>query len=329
MVGKVRKVMPEIQTIEEMKKAGIIKMGDDPAWLHHFVPTGIPSLDTILGGGFARGKCAMNYGEESAGKTIIAQKAIAAVQATDTPDALYIDAERSFDEEWWKQSGVDTQKLMVSAPFTAEESIDVMRGVLNSCPTLGIIVVDSLAAMTPAPEMDEDRSSTQLSQPGAQAKVITKMYRQILPMLDNRVIFLATNQMRENIGGHNDLAALPGGRAARHFSHVVLKTRRSEWITDNTTKGRLGFYMEISSRKNKLAVTPDGEAITIPFMFSSQIDWTTTYIEDAIKAKVITRKGPWYYWANVSYMGMQPLRQFFHDNPDEMTELRQATLIHE
>jgi recombination protein RecA len=327
MVGREKKAMPDIKDIDALKKAGLIRMGDDHHFDHHFVPTGIPALDALMGGGMARGKCTMNYGEESAGKTIIAQKAIAAVQQTETPLALYMDMERSFDEEWWKQSGVDTEKLLVSDPLTAEDAIDVMRGTLLSTKELGIIVCDSLGAMVPAPEMDEERSSTQSSQPGGQAKVIAKMYRQLLPLLENRVIFLATNQMRANIGGHNDLAALPGGYAARHYSHVILKTRRSEWITDQTTKGRLGFYMEISSRKNKLCTTPDGETISIPFMFGSQIDWTTTYLEDAIKAKVIVRKGPYYQWGGASYMGMQNLRNFFTENPDEMDALRQATLI--
>lgn len=314
--------MPEIKTIEELMKSGALIKGDDASLEVKRMPLGIASLDELLGGGLPLGRCVQTVGPESTGKTLLSQFAVAAVQKSKYPLALYMDMERSYDEAWWQQSGVDTEKLLVSTPTTAEEAIDVMRGVLSSTQELGIIVLDSIAAMIPQPEMDPERSSTEGRQPGLQAKVITFMYHQILPLLKGRCIFLATNQMRENIGGHDELGALPGGKAARHYSHIILKTRREQWITNNQDKSRLGFYMEITSRKNKLAKTADGDCITLPFLFNSQIDWTTSYIEDALKAKLIVKGGPYYKVAGRSFLGMQNLREFFTENPEELEQLR-------
>lgn len=314
--------MPNLPTIEDLLHDGTVLKGNDPSLEIRRLPIGIPSIDALLGGGLPLGHCLQAFGPESTGKTLLTQIAVAAVQKSQYPLAVLMDLEHSYDEPWWRQSGVDTEKLLVSAPQTAEQAIDIMRGILNSSEEVGIIVLDSLAAMIPQPEMDPEKSSTDSRQPGLQAKVITYMYHQILPLLAGRTIFFATNQMRDSIGLAGELDGLPGGRAARHYSHIVLRTRRESWITDNNTKSRLGFYMEIINKKNKLASVPDGEAIKLPFMFSSQIDWTTSYIEDGIRLGFIVKAGPYYKTAGKSFLGMPNLRQFFSDYPEEFEILK-------
>lgn len=311
----------EIPGIEDLLKSGMLKRGSSETLNIRRLPLGVPVLDNMLGGGMPLGRCLQAYGPESTGKTLMCQLAASAVQKSQHPLALYMDMEYSYDEGWWEQSGVDTDKLLVSSPTTAEQAIDVMRGVLNSTKDLGIIIVDSLAAMIPQQEMDMEKSSEDSRQPGLQAKVLTYMYHQVIPLLDNRVIFMSTNQMRETIGGHDDLAALPGGRANRHYNHIVLRTRRESWITHGND--RLGFYMEIVNRKNKMATTPDGESVTIPFMFASQIDWTTSFIDEAIQKKIIQRRGPYYYWHEKAHMGIAQLREFFLANELDFDELKE------
>lgn len=315
--------MPNLPSLEELKRKGIIKMGNDPSLITHFVPIGIPALDAMLGGGLPKGHCVQIYGPESTGKTLTAQFAVAAVQKTDRPLAAYIDLEQTYDEEWWEQSGVDTEKLLVSSPTTAEQAIDVIRALLLAEPdNLGIVVIDSLAAMIPAPEMDEKKSSEDNRQPGLQAKVITLLFHQVMPMLKNKVILMVMNQMRDSIGQASALSSLPGGRAARHYSHIILATRRDDWIIDPTTGGRLGFYMGIVNRKNKLCDTPDGEQVILPFMFGTQFDWTTSYIQDLLDGQIIKRAGPYYKFNDQTIMGMKKLRQYFIDFPDVFDELR-------
>lgn len=312
--------MADLPGIEELLRKGLIKKGNSPDLEIRRISTGIPSLDVLLGGGVPLGHCCQLYGPESTGKTLIAQIIVAAVQKSQHPLAMFLDMEGSYDKVWWDQSGVDTEALLVSHPTNAEAAINVIRGVMNSTKELGIIVVDSIAAMIPQPLMDPEKSSEDSRQPGQQAKVLTMMYQQIVPLLDNRVIFLTTNQMRDNIGGHDELAPLPGGRANRHYNHIILRTRRESWITQGDE--RLGFYMQVVNRKNKLATVADGDSIMLPFMFVGQIDWTTSYIEDAIKAKIITRKGPYYYWFDRNFMGMANLRNFFTEFPEEYEKLR-------
>lgn len=306
---------------EEMLRSGMIKKGNDPYLKVHKLPTGIAPLDTMLAGGVAIGRCTELYGPESTGKTLIGQYIAKAVQESEHPAVLYVDLERSYDEAWWQQSGVDTEKLMVSDPTTAEQAIDIMRATSHD-PDLGLIILDSIAAMTPQPEMDPDKSSEDNKQPGLQAKVCTLMYRQMVPLLDNRIIFLSLNQMRENIGVHDELKALPGGRAQRHYNHVILRTARESWITDNSSGQRLGFDMEITNKKNKLASTPDGYSITLPFMFNSQIDFTTTYIEEGLRIGLIVKHGPYYNYLGTRVLGKANLRQFFADNPEELENLK-------
>lgn len=308
--------------INELLKKGLIKKGDDPSLEIHRLPIGFKALDDMLGGGLPMGRGTELYGPESTGKTLIAQCAVAAVQKSERPMALYMDMERTYDEIWWQQSGVDTKKLLVSDPATAEQAIDIMRAVVLDNTELGIIVLDSIAAMTPEPEMDPERSSENKTI-GLQARVITLMYRQIVPIL-GKTIFLVTNQMRETIGAHDELRGLPGGRAQRHYNSIILRTARESWINDSTNKNHLGFYMEFVSKKNKTCNTPDGTSITLPFMFSGQIDMLTSYIEEGIKHSLIIRAGPYYKTAGQSFLGMPALRQFFLENEPEVEQLKQS-----
>ena len=314
--------MPNLTKMDELIRTGVIKRGDDPNLVCNFLPIGIPSLDEMLGGGVPMGRGILSYGPESTGKTLLAQYIAAAVQRSPNPEVLYMDMERSFDAEWWQASGVNASKIMVSNPATGDEATDVMRAVLHDEERLGLVILDSLGAMVPTAEMDEKKSSQDASQPGAQAKLITKMYRQIYPLLGNKVIFYAINQMRDNIGGYDEMGALPGGRAQKHYSHIILRTRRENWITENDN--RIGFYMDIVQKKNKVASTPDGSNITIPFLYRSQFDWTATYIEDGIRLGIIVKAGPYYKYEGQSHLGKPNLRTFFTEHPEVFEELKVA-----
>lgn len=314
--------MPEPKSIDELIKSGLVRKGDDEYLNVRRLSTGIPKLDELLGGGVPQGRCIQTYGPESTGKTLIAQYVAKAVQKSDHPLCLYLDLERTFDEAWWKQSDVDTNKLLVTQPQTAEQAIDIMQSVLFD-QSLGLIILDSIAGMQPHLEADTNRSAEEhANQPGARAAVVTRMYQRVVPMLENRVILWSTNQMRDNIGGYDELGALPGGRANRHYNSIILRTRREDWIKDTSTKKNLGFYMEIINKKNKTATVADGQSVTIPFMYNTQIDWTTSFIESGIEKGFITKKGPYFTYGSKQVLGMPNLRQFFTDNPDMMEDLR-------
>lgn len=319
----------KVATLAQMKRSGVIKMGDSEDLISERIPFGIAPLDELTGGGLPRGKGVQFFGEESTGKTLLIQYAIAAIQRSSTPDVLVMDQENTFDEAWWQQSGVDTQKLMVSRTDTAEQAIDVIRGVLSAMGpkaavenrTLGAIVIDSIAALIPQVEMDEEKSSEDKRQPGAQAKSITLMYHQIGGTnLGNQVVLLSSNQLRDSVGYASEMSALPGGRANRHYNHIFLRTRRAEWIKDGNQT--IGYQMEIISRKNKTCKTPDGTSITLPILADSQVNFTMTYIEEGRRLGFITSRGPYYYFGEVQQLGMQAMRTFFNDTPAAFEQLR-------
>lgn len=306
--------------IKKLMSTGLIKKGNDESLYLKRISLGLPQLDDLLGGGIPVGRCIEAYGPESTGKTLLAQYVTAAVQKTDKPLALLLDLERCFDEGWWKQSGVDTNELMVSTPATAEEAIDIMMAVMNE-PTLGLIIVDSIPAMIPAKIADPERSAEDKTM-GLLAQLVTLMYAKLVHKVSEQgVILMATNQMRANFSGFDELAVLPGGIAQRHFNQIILRTKREGWIKDSQ-KNNIGFDMEIISKKNKTCSIPDGTSVTIPFLAQGQIDLLTAYINDGIDKGFITRKGPYYYYAEKPSMGMPNLRNFFQENPNELDTLK-------
>lgn len=308
----------KVPTIDELFKSGLLKKGSDKSLQIRRVPMGIPAIDNLIGGGLPIGRPIQFIGPESTGKSLLAQYAVAAIQKTERPLGLYMDLERSYDEVWWKQSGVDTDKLIVSDPATAEQTIDIMRAMVTGSEELGIIVLDSIAAMVPAPEMDPEKSSEDKTI-GLQARVVTLMYRQMLSLIGN-VVFISTNQMRDSIGSHDALAALPGGKANRHFNQIFLTTRREGWI--NESGHRIGFHLEVGLRKNKTA-PPIYDSASIDFLFHGQIDYMSSYLDEAIQKKLIVAKGPWFMYNGQNYLGRPNLRQHFVDNPEEFEEVKE------
>lgn len=317
--------MPKQTSTEDMLKSGVLRRGDDPALDIRRLPIGIAAIDELLGGGLPLGRCIELYGPESTGKTLMAQYMVAAVQKSSKPNALHMDLERCYDKEWWRQSGVDVEKLIVSSPATAEEAIDIMVNVLFNDDTFGIFVVDSIPAMIPAPIADPERSAEDKTV-GLSAKLVTLMYYKMVHQIAEKgAILLVTNQMRDNIGGHDELAVLPGGKAQRHYNQIILRTRREEWIKEGGKP--IGYKMNLISKKNKTCAVPDGTEITIPILASSQIDMLTAWLEFAIEKKIIDKRGAYFYYANKNFQGMQNLRQFFIDTPAEKENLERELLL--
>lgn len=310
--------MAKSPDLEKLLKEGLIKYGSDPSLVINRTSSGIEKLDELLGGGLPLGKIIELYGPESTGKTLICQYIAAAIQKTDLPGVLYMDMEDSFDQGWWAQSDVDLSRMMVSNPATGEGAIDIMMALLQAKDAkLGLIIVDSIAAMTPSVQADPDKSSEDKGAMGVQAKLITLMFHKIKGLLGD-CIFLLTNQMRDSLGTmHDEIGALPGGRANRHYCHAILRTRRESWI--NEGDNHVGFNMEIINKKNKLAKTADGASIILPFNYRGQIDVLMSYMDEAINLNIIQQSGPWYQFAEQKWLGKSAMREAFSGSPN-MTE---------
>lgn len=299
-------------TFDKLLKSGQIVRGDDERLDVVRLPIGIKPLDEILGGGLPYGTCTMIVGPESTGKTILAQYIAAAVQKTERPHVLYLDAERSYDRSWWQTSGVDTAKLFVAQPMAGEQLIDLMIAAMKEDAELGLVILDSIAAMPPSMIVD---NSAERSDVGSHARLVSKMYQKVVEHLPGR-LFVATNQLRENIGGYEE--RYPGGNAPRYYNHVILRTRREGWIKDG--EQRVGFNMEVTTRKNKTA-SPQ-QSCTLPFVFNSQLDLLSIRIDEAIAAGTIVQRTP-YYTVTVDgkerkLLGKANLRNFLLENPQAL-----------
>ena len=308
-------------TLEAMYEDGTLMTGDDPRLVVDRLPVGIKPLDDFLGGGFPLNRVTMIYGPESTGKTLLCQYATRATQQAGKR-VLLLDAERSYDKGWWDTTGVDTDALIVSQPATGEKAIDVIEMVLKADPDIGLVVVDSLAALHPAFIIEESAESQSVAM---QPRLLGRMFAKVLPLLHGRA-FMSTNQIRiqmtKGAGGVITSEGFPGGWAVRHNTHMILRTKRDEWLAD-TDKRRYGFVMEIWMSKNKTGA-PQGH-LTLPIRFDTQIDVLTTMIDDAIDRGLITVAGPWITLpaelGGGKVIGKLALRQRFIDNEDEYAKL--------
>ncbi len=303
-------------TMETLMKEGVIALADDPSFDIHRAGSGIPQLDAALGGGYAFGRNVLCVGPESTGKTVLAQYAVAAVQAADPKAyALLVDAEMSFDRSWWARSGVDMKRLYVSQPSNGEQAVDTIVNSVKADKTIKIIVLDSIATLSAVAVQEKQAGERTIS---AVANLVNNMYTRLLPVNKQQAVFFAVNQLRDNMNGYDD--QYPGGRAQRHNSHIILRTRREGWIKDK--EARIGYVMEIHIKKNKLGAPET--IIQLPFLFGDQVDMVGSYIDEAIERGIITVGGPYYTYGETKWLGKGALRMHFTETEADFIALKLA-----
>ncbi len=293
-----------------------LRWGSDDGLLLRLLPLGIPQLDRILGGGFAFNRITLIVGEYSAGKTVVAMQALAAAQRLDIP-AVYIDVERTWESEWARALGVDPDNVLVSQPRTGEAAFDVCKALVRQEPA-GVIVVDSLAAMTAADEI-EDGKTFDDKYIGNQARLINRGLRTLVSENTGWAI-VVVNQTRTSIGGYGDPTVLPGGKGQGFYAWQLLKVRRkaASWITeDGKAKGtRLGFTMVIRLEKNKQGA-PFQEC-ELPFYFTGQFDELAGVIGVAVDLGLLGEP-PRYTFEDQKWYGRPKMLDAFRDD-DELFE---------
>lgn len=302
--------------IDALFKNGSLRRGGDDTLIIRHLPSGIPPLDDIMGGGWPIGDITMIVGPSSAGKTILTQYAAASQQRSDPerPTILYVDTERSYDRDWWEQSGVNVDDILVLRGMAGEEIIDAVYQVIDEVDTLGMIIVDSIAAIPPAVIIEESAGKATIAQ---LARIMITFYHKIGTTAQRKNIsIIMTNQVRNNIGGPGEV--FPGGKAVEFYAHIILRARRTEWITEGTE--RVGFIMEVECRKNKTA-PPQGKTL-LPFMFDSQIDLVTIMMNEALDRGIIRNRAPYYYIGEEQFLGKANLRTFLQDNVVELDRIK-------
>lgn len=249
-----------------------------------FQPWDIPQLDEITGG-IPLEKFTLLYGESSHGKTLLTMFAAKSFQQANKLVAL-VDAEQSFDPRWWQTIGVDTNLMSVHQPAYGEEAVMEVERLIGK---VDLLILDSLAALIPLREQEVDL--TKKGTMGLQAQLITDLYKKSLSKAKKSgTALMFINQVRDNFDNPY-VVQLPGGRAQRFYSHMMIEVARHEWMKDGVGN-KTGFNMRIRLEKNKLGLAY--QTIFLPFSFEGVFDFLTLLVGDAIDRGVIQNAGAYY-----------------------------------
>jgi len=277
-----------------------------------FIPSGSILLDEALGiGGYPRGRIIEVYGPESSGKTTLALHAIAEAQKTGGI-AAFVDAEHALDPIYAKNLGVNIDDLWVSQPDTGEQALEITESLVRSG-AVDIIVVDSVAALTPQAEIEGDMGDSHM---GLQARLMSQALRKLTAIIGkSKTTLIFINQIRMKIGvmfGNPETTT--GGNALKFYSSVRLEVRRIETIEKGDADA-IGNRVRVKVVKNKVA--PPFRKVELEIIFGSGISATASILDAAVKYEVIDKKGAWYAYGEEKIgQGRDNAKTFLDSNPD-------------
>lgn len=298
-------------------KGAIMKLGKDAGNTDiEVIPTGCLSLDLALGiGGLPRGRMVEIYGPESSGKTTVALHAVAQAQKLGGV-AAFIDAEHALDPVYAKNLGVNLDELYVSQPDTGEQALDIVDALVRSS-AIDIIVVDSVAALTPKAEIEGDMGDSHV---GLQARLMSQALRKLTAIVNKSktcVVFI--NQLREKVGvmfGNPEVT--PGGKALKFYASVRIDVRKKDVLKDS--EGAAGNRTRAKVVKNKLA--PPFRQAEFDIMFGEGVSQEGCLIDLGVQYDVIKKSGAWFSYNDTKVAnGREKMRQFLKDNPELSAEI--------
>jgi recombination protein RecA len=319
MAGPDREKALEIalaQIDKSFGKGSVMRLGDEARAPIAVIPTGSIALDIALGiGGFPRGRVVEIYGPESSGKTTVALHAIANAQAAGGI-AAFIDAEHALDPDYAKRLGVDTDALLVSQPDTGEQALEITDMLIRSN-ALDIIVIDSVAALTPRAEIEGEMGDSHV---GLQARLMSQALRKLTGALyssGTTAIFI--NQLREKIGVmFGSPETTTGGKALKFYASVRVDVRRIETLKDGTEA--VANRTRAKVVKNKVA-SPFKQA-EFDIVYGQGISREGGLIDLGVEQGFVRKSGAWYtYEGDQLGQGKENARSFLRDNPDLADEI--------
>ena len=306
-----------IEKIEkDFGKGSIMKMGDEVVEQVDVIPTGSIGLNAALGvGGFPRGRIIEIYGPESSGKTTLAIHAIAEAQKAGGI-AAFIDAEHAFDRFYAAKLGVDVDNLFISQPDNGEQALEIAEQLIRSS-AIDIIVVDSVAALTPKAEIEGDMGDNKV---GLQARLMSQALRKLTSAVSKtRTTCIFINQLREKIGvmfGNPETTT--GGNALKFYASVRLDIRGSQQIKDGEEV--IGKQTKVKVVKNKVA--PPFRKAEFDIMFGEGISHSGEIIDLGAEMGIIKKSGSWYSYNDTKLgQGRDAAKQCIADNPELAEEL--------
>lgn len=304
------------QIEKQYGKGSVMKMGEKSTMQIESIPTGALALDLALGiGGLPRGRVTEIFGPESSGKTTLAIHVVAEAQRNGGVCA-YIDAEHAMDPVYVKAIGVDIDELLISQPDTGEQALEITDMLIRSG-ALDVIVIDSVAALTPRAEIEGEMGDTHV---GLQARLMSQALRKLTSNLSkSKTICIFINQLREKIGvmfGSPEIT--PGGRALKFYSSCRLDIRRIEAIKNGIEI--VGNRTRVKVVKNKCA--PPFKQAEFDIMYGAGISREGSVLDLAVEEGIVKKSGAWYtYDGEQLGQGRENAKKFLQDNPEVMVEI--------
>ena len=297
-------------------KGSIMKMGDDHVEEVSVIPSGSIGLDAALGvGGFPRGRVIEIYGPESSGKTTLAIQALAEAQKTGGI-AAFIDAEHAFDRFYAEKLGVDVENLYISQPDSGEQALEIAEQLIRSS-AIDIIVIDSVAALTPKAELEGEMGDSKM---GLQARLMSQALRKLTAAINKtNTTCIFINQLRDKIGvmfGNPETTT--GGNALKFYASVRLDIRRIGQLKDgDEVKGN---QVRVKVVKNKVA--PPFRKAEFDIMFGGGISRTGEIIDLGSELNIVKKSGSWYSYNETKLgQGRDAAKQCVADNPELAEEI--------
>ena len=292
-------------------KGSVMKLGDNPVEPIETISSGSIGLDLALGvGGYPRGRIVEIYGPESSGKTTLAIHAIAEAQKSGGI-AAFIDAEHAFDINYAKKLGVDIENLLVSQPDHGEQALEIADALIRSG-AVDVIVIDSVAALTPRSEIEGEMGDSQM---GLQARLMSQALRKLTANISKtNCLCIFINQLREKIGvmfGNPETTT--GGNALKFYSTVRVDIRRVSQIKEG--EKYLGNRVRAKVVKNKVA--PPFKQAEFDIIFGEGISKIGEIIDLGADLEIIQKSGSWYSYDNNKLgQGREQVKKLLLDNPD-------------
>jgi recombination protein RecA len=323
MTDKLKALRVATEKIEKnFGKGSIMKMGDNAVEDIAVISSGSVGLDAALGiGGYPRGRVIEIYGPESSGKTTLAIHAMAEAQKAGGI-AAFIDAEHAFDRFYAEKLGVDIENLWISQPDSGEQALEIAEQLIRSS-AIDIIVIDSVAALTPKAELEGEMGENKV---GLQARLMSQALRKLTAVISkSNTTCIFINQMREKIGvmyGPSDTTT--GGNALKFYTSVRLDIRKGTAIKDGEEVK--GNQTRVKVVKNKLA--PPFRKAEFDIMFGEGISRVGELVDMGADLEIIKKSGSWYSYGDTKIgQGREAAKECLRDNPELADEIAEKIML--